>query len=350
MLGACIGLLLLLAIVFYWLKPAEEPKSTNAPIAPPITSPLPASVPLPSIVSAPNVTLPPLPHSLKGTQVDGEIIIDDNKNLVVTKGLRRLFDYFLSAQGEESLDIIHKRVADYIRKHTPDPAATQALSIYYNYIKYLDGVASIEKQYAPLDAKSKNSPQNLDLDLFNKRQLALNTLQKNLFDDKTIKAFFGEENALNNYTIASIQANKNPNLTDAQKAQAIAAAKQQYIDSYENPDVRAQLEQQGNIEKLLEETQKLKAQGASQEQLNAMRRQYVDEKAVQRLDSLDKMEQSFDDKFTAYQQQRDTILATQGNTPSSQKAIEQLQKQNFTELEIKRLNGYEAVKKSQTPK
>lgn len=30
-----------------------------------------------------------------------EIIIDENKQLVVTEGLRRLFDYFLSALGEE---------------------------------------------------------------------------------------------------------------------------------------------------------------------------------------------------------------------------------------------------------
>ena len=39
-----------------------------------------------------------LPRSLQGTEVDGEIIIDENKQLVVTEGLRRLFDYFLSAR------------------------------------------------------------------------------------------------------------------------------------------------------------------------------------------------------------------------------------------------------------
>src|SRR5690606_24932919 len=31
-----------------------------------------------------------LPRSLQGTEVDGEIIIDENKQLVVTEGLRRL--------------------------------------------------------------------------------------------------------------------------------------------------------------------------------------------------------------------------------------------------------------------
>lgn len=51
-----------------------------------------------------------LPRSLQGTTVDGEIIIDENKQLVVTEGLRRLFDYFLSAFGEEDESVIHERV------------------------------------------------------------------------------------------------------------------------------------------------------------------------------------------------------------------------------------------------
>ena len=60
-----------------------------------------------------------LPRSLQGTKVDGEIIIDANKQLVVTEGLRRLFDYFLSALGEEDEATIIQRVESYIRNHSP---------------------------------------------------------------------------------------------------------------------------------------------------------------------------------------------------------------------------------------
>ncbi|WP_287045542.1 hypothetical protein [Psychrobacter sp.] len=75
-----------------------------------------------------------LPRSLTGTQVDGEIIIDENKQLVVTEGLRRLFDYFLSALGEEDEAVIYARVESYIRHHTPEPAASQAVAIFDQYI------------------------------------------------------------------------------------------------------------------------------------------------------------------------------------------------------------------------
>ena len=42
-----------------------------------------------------------MPRSLQGIDVDDGIIVDDNRQLVVMEGLRRLFDCFLSAMDEE---------------------------------------------------------------------------------------------------------------------------------------------------------------------------------------------------------------------------------------------------------
>src|SRR5689334_7743323 len=48
----------------------------------------------------------PLPRSLQDTQVDGGLAADANGHLIVAPGVRALFDYFLSATGEESPQII----------------------------------------------------------------------------------------------------------------------------------------------------------------------------------------------------------------------------------------------------
>ena len=115
------GIIALLIACILWLKPKDAVKTANN-LQHDAASTMPSGI-LPSnqtitlanasSVSANANPLPTslatsLPKSLQGTQVDGEIIIDENKQLVVTAGLRRLFDYFLSAQGEEPLSQIEQ--------------------------------------------------------------------------------------------------------------------------------------------------------------------------------------------------------------------------------------------------
>lgn len=45
----------------------------------------------------------PLPTSFRGTSVDGSFSVDASGNLLITRDIRNLFDYFLSAVGEEPL-------------------------------------------------------------------------------------------------------------------------------------------------------------------------------------------------------------------------------------------------------
>src|SRR5215470_16216138 len=52
----------------------------------------------------------PPPASLAGTEVDGALEIDADGGLRVTRELRRYFDYFLSATGEEDEAAIRARI------------------------------------------------------------------------------------------------------------------------------------------------------------------------------------------------------------------------------------------------
>ena len=146
----------IVAAVIMWFKPDSKPMTTQQPVS---NTPASESESMLSTTQSSAQTKAPLaqnqalfvtglerlPASLKGTQVDGEIIIDENKQLVVTEGLRRLFDYFLSALGEENEAVIATRVERYIRHHTPEPAASQAVAIFGNYVAYLKALPDIEK-------------------------------------------------------------------------------------------------------------------------------------------------------------------------------------------------------------
>lgn len=279
-----------------------------------------------------------LPRSLQGTDVDGEIIIDENKQLVVTEGLRRLFDYFLSALGEEEEAVIYARVESYIRHHTPEPAASQAVAIFNQYIAYLKAIPEIEKRYGNLQLQATRSGE-LDLNAVSQQKQDIAKLRQQFFDKATISAFFGSEDEYDDYSLEMIRINQNQQLSEAQKQ----AAREDYISRMPNDTIKANIEQQTNLGELMTRTEQMKAQGASPEALYNMRRELVGEAAAARLAQVDVQDASFDKRFQQLQSQKQQILAATTDKAQAQTQINQLEKQLFDDKERKRLAGYAAL-------
>lgn len=277
-----------------------------------------------------------LPRSLQGTTVDGEIIIDENKQLVVTEGLRRLFDYFLSAFGEEEENVIHERVKGYIRHHTPEPAASQAIGIFEQYVAYLKALPEIEKRYGNLQLQATQNGE-LDLNIVAQRKQDVAKLRQQYFDKLTIHAFFGAEEIYDNYSVEMIRINQNEQLSDAQKE----VARQDYISRMPDTVTKTNIEQQANINALITRTEQMKAKGATAEELYNMRRELVGAPAAARLAQVDQEDASFDQRFTQYQTQKQLLLSQ--NPDNAHIQIEQIEQQLFDENERKRLTGYAAL-------
>ena len=283
-----------------------------------------------------------LPQSLRDTDVDGEIIIDGNKQLVVTEGLRRLFDYFLSASGEEDESAIIARVEAYITSHTPQPAASQAVEIFHQYIDYLKALGSLEKKYGGLQMQATQEGE-IDLSLIAQRNQDMSKLRHQFFSNETIKAFFTEEDQLNDYTVAMLEIEENEGLNAEQKQ----AQKDAYISRIPDSTTKQRLKQKNDFTSLIAQTDALKAKGATPEELYAMRAKIVGEPAAQRLATLDIQEADFDNRFTQYQQNKQALIAKAGSEEKAQPQIQALEKQLFNDAEQKRLTGYAALKQAQ---
>lgn len=288
-----------------------------------------------------------LPRSLQGTDVDGEIIIDENKQLVVTEGLRRLFDYFLSALGEEDEATIYARVESYIRSHTPEPAASQALAIFDQYVAYLKAIPEIEKKYGTLQLQATQSGE-LDLNVVTQQKQDVARLRQQRFDKETIIAFFGAEDEYDDYSMEMVRISQNSQLSDAQKE----AARQDYISRMPDNATKTNIAQQANLNELMTRTEQMQAKGATPEALYNMRRELVGASAAARLAQVDQADASFDKRFNQYQAQKQQLLtqsANQSQTQSqTQTQINQIEQQLFSESERKRLTGYAALQQQKT--
>ena len=284
-----------------------------------------------------------LPRSLQGTDVDGEIIIDENKQLVVTEGLRRLFDYFLSALGEEDEAVIYARVESYIRSHTPEPAASQAVTIFDQYVAYLKAIPAIESRYGNLQLQATKNGE-LDLNVVTQQQQDVAELRQQHFSKETIKAFFGAEDEYDDYSLAMVKINQDKQLSDAQRE----AARQDYISRMPDNATKANIAQQANLDELISRTEQMQAKGATAEELYSMRRELVGAPAAARLAQVDQQDANFDQRFKQYQAQKQQLLSQNADKAQAQTQITQMEQQLFNETERKRLAGYAALQQEKT--
>ena len=345
-------IIVLVVAIIWWFKPDNARKSSSQTESTALNSQANAS-----IIDEANVNnnvgtfakqdasqfttgLENLPRSLKGTQVDGEIIIDENKQLVVTEGLRRLFDYFLSAIGEEDEAVIFARVESYIRHHTPEPAASQAVAIFSKYVAYLKALPEIEKRYGNLQLQATKNGE-LDLNAIAQQKQDVANLRQQYFDKTTITAFFGAEDEYDDYSIAMVKINQDKQMSDAQKE----AAKQDYISRMPDNATKANIAQQANLNELITRTEQMQAKGATAEELYNMRRELVGAPAAARLAQVDQQDAHFAQRFKQYQAQKQQLLSQNADKAQAQTQIHQIEQQLFNETERKRLAGYAALQK-----
>ena len=345
-------IIVLVVAIIWWFKPDNASKPSSQTEATALNSQANAS-----IIDEANVNnnvgtfakqdasqfttgLENLPRSLQGTEVDGEIIIDENKQLVVTEGLRRLFDYFLSALGEEDEAVIYARVESYIRSHTPEPAASQAMKIFDQYIAYLKAIPAIESRYGNLQLQATKNGE-LDLNVVAQQRQDVAKLRQQHFDKTTITAFFGAEDEYDDYSIAMVKINQDKQMSDAQKE----AAKQDYISRMPDNATKANIAQQANLNELITRTEQMQAKGATAEELYNMRRELVGAPAAERLAQVDQEDANFDQRFKQYQTQKQQLLSQNADKVQAQTQIHQIEQQLFNETERKRLAGYAALQK-----
>lgn len=342
MLVLLIGVSLVVVGLIVWLKPSNDHTTVGDTMTQ--TSPAAGSPSESLAIDPPTNTrstimpmfqtgLEQLPASLAGTEVDGEILIDENKNLHVTRRLRDLFDYFLATVGEESLPTIIQRVKAYIRHRTPEPAQSQAVALFDQYIAYRAALRSIP------EAGGKPANQ-IDLEAIAQQKAAERQLRQQFFDAPTIKAFFGDDDAYDQYTLETLKVANNTQLSEAEKARKNAELLKQLPEP-----LRESMQEMAKIQNLEQQTAAWKANNGSAAELRQIRLNLVGAAATDRLEALDQDNQQWQQRVDGYLKEYNTI----NNNP--QWSVEQKQlmvlslrrQQGFSEQEQLRLTAFEQM-------
>jgi lipase chaperone LimK len=277
------------------------------------------------------------PRSLRGTRVDGGLLIDENGRFVPTLDARRLFDYILTGSGEVPADALRARIIHEIERRVPTRAVADATALLDRYLAYRERVRA-------LASAEGNDATDLDA-----RLATLVALRREMLGTEAAEAFFAEEEADARRLLEVRRVMRDPALSPearAERVAAIAAAVEAELPPKER-EAHAATRLATTLRTAEEE---LKSRGGDAGEVQQLRERLAGPEAATRLADLDRQRAVWQSRVTAYRAARERLA----NDPALDEgrratAIARLLEESFTEPERRRVAALDRLSAENPP-
>lgn len=278
-------------------------------------------------IAIPAAARAPLPPSLAGTAVDGGFTTDGGGHFIPDGNARRVFDYFLSAAGEESQEVLRGRILLHaVNSGLADGTVAEIAAVLDRYIAYQAAAR------ATLGAATAGSA---DLDA---RVAAMRALQRSVLGPALAKAFYGDDAALADIEMQRRAILGNRAMTEGERQRALAA-----IDAELPPELLDARTRSSAPAALHRKVEALRTAGGSSADIAALRRSEYGAAAAERLALLDGARAQWDQRLAAYRSAAQK-LASVGSPDSAayRQAREALRQRHFSGTDLARVRALDA--------
>ncbi|MDP3653087.1 MAG: lipase secretion chaperone [Rhodoferax sp.] len=273
--------------------------------------------------------------SMQGTVPDGDVRALSGQTPGQSSGalaygeLRRMFDYYLSAVGEQSIESITQEIQRAIDQNVPQNQVLGAKRLLGRYLEFKRALVDLEK-----DPKLEGT----GVAAIRQRFIAMQDLRARIFSVEEEQGMFGFEDANDMDALARLEIHQNTALSASQKRDQIAV-----LDANMPAALRADREAPRVVIQVEQTAQTMRANGASDDDIYRMRAKALDPQAAVRLAEVDREEKAWQDRIAVYLGERSKVLKSQADAPESERqtALNQLQQSQFSEEERRRLAAYE---------
>ena len=274
-----------------------------------------------------------LPNSLKGTIIPVNFQLDEQGHLVITKSIKNLIEYFLSANSEESITIIINRIDEVIHKQLKEPALSEALDVVAQYLNYKEVLTTSETNLSD-DQLIKGSQTNYQVMFEYRREIRQNNLSPEIYD-----AFYSIEDKSDNYTATILKINRDASLSDGDKRNKILEAETLLSEQQQSHKQAQRLQQQVH-----DEVQTARINGASPEEIFEIRSKAYDAATNERFAIADQNKAEWEDRYQKYVSDRDQISDTDGLSDADKtQEILMLKQAQFNEREQMRVSTLDRI-------
>lgn len=330
-------------VLMLWLRPSPEGRVVSEPATPPAAATAPAPSAAPLVVQGADFPIAPAPppaaasetpaerlararaklaqSSLRETEPDGAVTLAADGSLRYDRALRRLFDYWLSLVGELDHAEIRALLEGWLAERQPPRVVEQAMDAFDRYLRYL---REVDRTGAGLG--SADPAQRLAL---------LKQLRRQVLGAELASAFFAEQEAYEDLTLARWQLSRDPSLSPAERDARLAAAEAALPESLRQ-DLQAQRRAEADLA-LSRQIDDLTDPAARTE----ARREAFDAETAARLDQLDAERRQWSERVAAYRGFLKTLDGLDAATRDQRRAA--WLAQHFAPHEAQRIAALEAI-------
>lgn len=205
--------------------------------------------------------LPEKPISIRDINHDVVLKTTAAGDLIVGKEVKELFEFYLSAIGEESLEQTLYRIQHELAEQLAQPALDQAKSLLKRYVDYKIELITLE-----IEVNSEISNGLSEVDRIRMQKTQLTELRNQYFNQSEYEPFFQQEETYDTYMLDHLVISQNNNLTDAERKQQLAIL--EHSLPQEIKDTRNRVSQHSN---LYESANALRKKGATEEEIYQLR-------------------------------------------------------------------------------
>ncbi|WP_165495656.1 lipase secretion chaperone [Marinobacter halodurans] len=270
-----------------------------------------------------------LPGSLEGTRPPGDWNrVDDAGHLLPTPDLRGLFEYYLAALGEESLDQLVARIRQALQA-LPEPARSEARQLLGDYLDYKLAVGELEARTGA----------GADMATAENALASIRDLRRKYLGEVAADAFFAREEAVDRYQAARREILARDDLTDAQRIARLQAAEAALPESLR----RAREESRKFIDY---ETQLRALQAdpdANQAAINRLRETTFGAEVAERLARVEAAQADWDRRWSDYRADLARLDAAGLAGPEQKDAVQRLRDRYFSDQEQIRVQALDSI-------
>ncbi len=277
------------------------------------------------------------PYSLQNSAPPSPLGINDDGSLMIDERIKFLFEYYLTAIGEETVEELIQRIKYdlYAQLYATSPTAYQrGIELLEGYILYRNHVGEIKNEFAQRyhDATEYSLERALEL------KQTLWHSRSQFMDKETSTAFFQQEDEYDLYMISKAQIMANAEYSPAEREAALVE-----LNQTTPLWVEEQNEQEKRISTLRSNEQHQRDLGATDDDIQAMRSQKFGKEAAEMLRALDERRAQWKTKVARYRQEATEILSRTASPEEADQLLNDLRQQHFSEQEQIRIRSLDKI-------